>query len=131
MPANDVKFGISRHTGTLIDSVETDDSVQVKELAGSDGEIARVNAWRASALLQNAERTLHGRRSVNPYRKMTEGSVKGHGALTVVPGVGESGVSGVAGGVTVITNVKKSENNEDFDGWEYSFKHYPTAEAVN
>ena len=34
-------------------------------------------------------------------------------------------------GVTAITNVKQSENNEDFDGWEYSFKHYPTAEAVN
>ena len=28
---------------------------------------------------------------------------------------------------TVITNVKHNENNEDFDGWEYSFKHYPTA----
>ena len=110
MPANDVKFGISRHAGTLIDSVETDDSVQVKELPGSDGEIARVK----------------------PYRKMTEGSVKGHGALAVVPGVGDPGVSGLPnGGVTVITNVKHSENNEDFDGWEYSFKRYPTAEAVN
>src|ERR1043166_8957650 len=65
MPANDVKFGISRHAGTLIDSVETDDSVQVKELPGSNGEIARVK----------------------PYRKMTEGSVKGPGALAVVPGV--------------------------------------------
>ena len=32
MPANDVKFGITRHEGALIDSVETDDSVQVKEL---------------------------------------------------------------------------------------------------
>ena len=29
------------------------------------------------------------------------------------------------GGVTVITNVKQSENNEDFDGWEYSFKTLP------
>jgi hypothetical protein len=37
---------------TLIDSVETDDSVQVKELPGSNGEIARVNAQRARALLQ-------------------------------------------------------------------------------
>ena len=46
-------------------------------------------------------------------------------------GVGDPGVSGLPnGGVTVITNVKHNENNEDFDGWEYSFKHYPTAEAV-
>ena len=107
MPASDVKFGISRHEGALIESVETDDSVQIKELAGSNGEIARVK----------------------PYRKMTEGSVKGHGQLSVVPGVGESGLSNA--GVTVITNVKKSESNEDFDGWEYSFKNYPNAEAVN
>jgi hypothetical protein len=110
MPASDVKFGISRHAGALIDSVETDDSVQVKELAGSDGEIARVKT----------------------YRKMTEGSVKGHGTLSVVPGVGDPGVSDLpSSGVTVITNVKKSENNEDFDGWEYSFKNYPNAEAVS
>ena len=110
MPATDVKFGVTRHEGALIDSVETDESVQVKELAGSNGEIARVKT----------------------YRTMTEGSVKGHGQLSVVPGVGNSGVTGVAAtGVTVITNVKKNESNEDFDGWEYSFKHYPTAEAVN
>jgi len=107
MPANDVKFGISRHTGTLIDSVETDDSVQVKELPGSDGEIARVK----------------------PYRKMTEGSVKGHGALAVVPGVGDPGVSGLPnGGVTVITNVKHNENNEDFDGWERVAHERPTSQ---
>jgi len=109
MPATDVKFGITRHAGTLIDSVETDDSVQVKELAGSNGEVARVHS----------------------YKRMTEGSVKGHGELAIVPGVGSSAVTGFDTGVTVITNVKKSESNEDFDGWEYSFKHYPTAEAVN
>ena len=50
MPANDVKFGISRHAGTFIDSVETDDSVQVKELPGSNGEIARVNPQQQTAL---------------------------------------------------------------------------------
>src|SRR4029079_9055343 len=102
--------GITRPAGTLICSVETDDSVQVKELPGSNGEIARVK----------------------PYRSMTEGSVKGHGTLAVVPGVGDPGVSGLpTGGVTVITNVKKNENNEDFDGWEYNFKHYPTADSVS
>jgi len=36
-------------------------------------------------------------------------------------------VSGVGStGVTVITNVKQNESNEDFDGWEYSFKNYRT-----
>ncbi len=108
MPASDVTFGITRHSGALIDSVETTQSVQVKELAGSDGEIARVHT----------------------YREMTEGSVKGHGTLSVVPGVGDPGVSGVTGGVTVIPELKKSESNDDFDGWEYTFKNYPNATAV-
>lgn len=108
MPASDVKFGITRHEGALIDSVETTRSVQVKELAGSDGEIARAH----------------------PYKSMTEGSVKGHGTLSVVPGVGDPGVLGVTGGVTIITELKESESNEDYDGWEYSFKNYPNAQAV-
>ena len=61
---------------------------------------------------------------------MTEGSVKGHGALSVAPGVGDPGVTGVSGGVTVITELKESEKNEDFSGWEFSFKNYPNATAV-
>ena len=66
------------------------------------------------------------------WGRTASGSRVPHGALAVVPGVGDPGVSGLPnGGVTVITNVKQSENNEDFDGWEYSFNHYPTAEAVN
>jgi len=108
MPASDVTFGITRHAGALIDSVETTQSVQVKELAGSNGEIARVHT----------------------YRSMTEGSVKGHGTLSVVPGVGDPGVSGITGGVTVIPELKKSESNDDFDGWEYTFKNYPSATAI-
>jgi hypothetical protein len=59
---------------------------------------------------------------------MTEGSVKGHGALALVPGVGDPGVSGLPnGGVTVITNVKQSENNEDFADWERPARERPSA----
>lgn len=108
MPASDVTFGITRHQGALIDSVETTQSVQVKELAGSNGEIARVHT----------------------YKSMTEGSVKGHGTLSIAPGVGDPGVSGITGGVTVIPELKQSESSEDFSGWEYTFKHYPNAQAV-
>ena len=61
---------------------------------------------------------------------MTEGSVKGHGAVSVVPGVGDAGVTSVSGGVTVITELKESEKNEDFNEWEYGFKNYPNATSV-
>lgn len=108
MPASDVTFGITSHAGALIDSVETTKSIQVKELAGRNGEIARVHT----------------------YREMAEGSVKGHGTLSVVPGVGDPGVSSITGGVTVIPDLKSLESNDDFDGWEYTFKNYPYATAV-
>ena len=108
MPASDVTFGITRHSGALIESVETTKSIQIKELVGSDGEIARVH----------------------PHKSMTEGSVKGHGTVSVAPGVGDSGVTGVSGGVTIIAELKESESNEDFNGWEYTFKNYPNAQSV-
>ena len=110
MPATpvDVTFGISKHDGALIDSVEVEKKIEQKALKGSDGNVARVHV----------------------YNPTNSGSVKGHGTLAVVPGVGDHGVSGITGGVTVITSVKESEKNEDFSDWEYQFENYPNAEAV-
>lgn len=108
MPATDVKFGITRHAGALIDSVETTDSKDKKELRGSNGNVARVKMY-------------------NPTTKF---SVKGHGTMTYVPGIGSSGITDIAGGLTVIDEVKKSEANEDFDGWEVSGVNYPNAQDV-
>ena len=109
MPATDVKFGITRHAGALIDSVESSDKVDKKELKGSNGDVARVHT----------------------YNPTTSFSVKGHGTLTVVPGVGSSGITDLAGGLTVIDEVKHTESNDDFDGWEYSGMNYPNAQQVN
>jgi len=111
MPATttpDVTFGITRNAGALIDSVEVEQKIEQKALKGSNGNVARVHVF-------------------NPT---SSGSVKGHGALAIVPGVGDAGVTGVTGGVTVITTVKQTETNEDFNGWEYQFENYPNAEAV-
>jgi hypothetical protein len=108
MPANDVKFGITKHAGTLIDSVDTTGNVQVAELRGSNGNVALVH----------------------PFNKTTAFSVKGHGTTAVVPGVGDSGISGLTGGVSVIEEFKGSEVNDNFDGWEYSGKHYPNADTI-
>lgn len=109
MPATDVKFGITRHNGALIDSVETTDKVDKKELRGSNGNIARVH----------------------PYNPTTDFTVKGHGALTVAPGFGASGITDLSNGITLIDSLKRSESNEDFDGWEYSGTNYPNAQQVN
>jgi len=108
MPATDVTFGITLNPGALIDSVEVEAKIEQKALKGSDGNVARVHVF-------------------NPTNS---GSVKGHGALTVVPGVGNPGVTGITAGVTVITSVKNSEKNEDFSDWEYQFENYPNATEV-
>ena len=108
MPATDVTFGITRHTGALIDSVETDDQVTIAELSGSDGEIARVK----------------------PHASKTTFSVKGHGTLTVVPGVGSSNITTLTTGLTVIQSVKKTDHNTNWDDWEYSGTNYPSAIAA-
>lgn len=109
MPATDVKFGISKHAGALIDSVETTEKTEKKELKGSNGAIARVH----------------------PYNPTTSFSVKGHGTLTLTPGIGAAGLSTITGGVTLIEEVKRHESNEDFDGWEYSGMNYPSAQEVS
>ncbi|HEV7405160.1 MAG TPA: hypothetical protein VGO11_19610 [Chthoniobacteraceae bacterium] len=109
MPATDVKFGITRHTGALIESVESTDKIEKKVLKGSTGNSARVH----------------------PYDPTTDFSVKGHGTLTVVPGIGSAQITDITGGVTVIDSVKNSEYNEDFDGWEYSGTNYPNAQEVS
>lgn len=111
MAATDVKFGITRHEGALIESVDTTDKIDVKELPGSSGDIARVH----------------------DYNPTTDFSVKGHGTLTLTPGFGDSGITDIdeaLSGVTLIKEVKRSEANQDFDGWEYSGTHYPNAESV-
>jgi len=108
MPATDVKFGITRHEGALIETLETSDKIEKKVLKGSDGVDARVKAFNTT----------------------TSFSVKGHGSLTVAVGIGDPEIDGISGGVSVIEELKKHEQNDDFDGWEYSGTNHPEAEDV-
>lgn len=108
MPATDVTFGITRHAGALIDSVETTTSVEKKVLKGSTGNDVRIKA----------------------YNQTTSFSVKGHGTTSVVPGFAGSGISGLTGGVTLIETFKRTDTNDDFDSFEYSGTHYPNGQDV-
>lgn len=108
MPATDVYFGVTRNNGTLIDAVDTEDMIEVKKLKGSNGVTAKVHAFDPT----------------------TKGTVKGHGVSTVAVGIGDPGVSGVTGGVTVINSFKNTEKNDDFSGWEYAFENLPNATSL-
>ncbi|GEM_PF-6254523 len=107
--ATSVTFGISRVTGTFIQSVETTAKIETKVLKNSKGQSALINT----------------------YDPTTSGSVKGHGALALAPGIGDPGVSGLGtGGVSVIEEVKNTEGNEEFAGWDYNFKYFPNGTAL-
>ena len=108
MPATEVSFGISRVEGSLIQEVTTKDSVSVAELLGADGEVARAH----------------------PHKKTTTFSVKGHGAIDLAVGIGEAGIDGISGGLTIITEFENTEKNTEFSGWSYAGTHYPTASAL-
>jgi len=101
-----LEFGIVSNSGALIEAIDNDATVEVAELLDPTGEVARVH----------------------PYKNMSKGTVKGHGSVSVVPGVGDAGV-GASGGVTIITSFKSSEKNTEWNGWEYSYTVYPAAQS--
>lgn len=108
MPATEVVFGITRVEGSLIEEVTSKDSVQIAELLGSTGEVA----------------------IAKDHKKMTEFTVKGHGPCDVAVGIGESGVTGISGGLTIIKDFENAEKNDGFSGWTYSGVNYPEASAL-
>lgn len=103
-----LEFGIQSHSGALIESVDAEKSVEVAELIGSDGEVARAH----------------------PHKTMIKGSVKGHDTMTLDVGGDDAQVDGITGGLTIITRLKVSEGNQTFNGWEYDFSNYPFATAA-
>jgi hypothetical protein len=106
--ATDVHIGITLVAGSLIEEVEVGSKKDKHVLKDSNGEDARVC----------------GRNSTKSF------SVKGHGALVIVPGIGTSGISSIAGGVTFVDEVKYTEKNADWDGWSYNGTHHPGAQPV-
>lgn len=65
-----------------------------------------------------------------PHTREISGTVKGHGPLTITPGVGEAGVAGVSGGVTLIETVKYKEGIQAASDWEYNWFNFPHAQPV-
>ncbi len=58
------------------------------------------------------------------------GSVKGNGDITITPGVGDAGVDGITGGITIIEMLKYKQGISVASEWEYNWIHWPHAEAA-
>ena len=64
------------------------------------------------------------------HTDMTKGSVKGHGPITITPGVGDAGVQGVSGGCTVIDTLEFKETINKSSEWSYEWTNYPHGVAA-
>ena len=111
MPATFNEIGVAAVTGALVESVEVTKQLEHKIIKRSDGTFE----------------------TGHKYDPMFEFSVKGRGSVTASTLLGASGGAYqpdvISGGVTIVTNVKLSETNEDFNSFEISGVNYPGASA--
>ena len=107
MPAITAAIGISSFTSGTISKVTTSRKVETKVLKDFSG------AFSAAA-------------KIDPIGSF---SVSGSGDYpSITLGVASTNIpSTISGGVIVITSLKKTEKNDDFQSWEYSGDHYPNA----
>jgi len=97
-------FGITLLTDTLIESVTVSQSAEVAVIMQSD--------------------TTFGQAKAHDYKQTF--SVKGRGTPMVAVGGNTDGPSLLKGKV-IITSVKKSTNNGEFNSYEFSGEAYPHA----
>ncbi len=104
-----VSFGITKHEGALVESVDVERTVETAVLKGSNGNDKHVHTF-------------------NPLKKF---NLKTRGEESALdPGVGDPGITGITGGVTVIESVKDGEVNTDFPTAEASGTNYPNATEI-
>lgn len=64
---------------------------------------------------------------VFPHTHENSGSVKGHGDITITPGVGSAGVTAISGGITLIEMLKYKLGVNVPSDWEYNWFNWPSA----
>ena len=106
------KIGIQSVTAEFIESVEVTKSVDTKLIKSTDG----------------------GFGAGKGFDPKFEFSLKGRGSTTITPGdssatLGSSGFlpDSINGGITIVTSVKVSQKNDDYDEFEISGVNYPEA----
>lgn len=109
MPVTFNKIGVQSVSAELIESVETTKSLDTKMIMSSEG----------------------GFGAGKGFDPKFEFTVKGRGTTTQEAGATPSMVpDSITGGVTVITSVKISEKNDDFNEFEISGVNHPGASPM-
>lgn len=104
-----VTFGVTRHTGTYVESVDVEKTIEtavLKNRAGVDS-------------------------IVHPYNPTKKFNLKVRGEpSTYDVGATDPGITGISGGVTIVESVKDGETNTDFPSADTSGTNYPNATLV-
>lgn len=109
MPVTFNKIGVQSVNAELIESVETTKSLDTKMIMSSEG----------------------GFGAGKGFDPKFEFTIKGRGATTQEAGAAATMTpDGITGGQTIITSVKLTEKNDDFNEFEISGVNYPQAQAL-
>lgn len=98
-------FGITKITGTLVESVDCTLTGETKELINADG-------THAEATIMDTQFSF---------------SVKGKGDLPTITLGGATGEPDGVTGKVIVTKITETQTNEDWQGWSYDGVAYPAA----
>jgi hypothetical protein len=98
-------FGISQHSGSLIESVEITKKIDEKMVLDKDGTFGQAHGY-------------------NPTQSF---SVRGRGTSSVAVGDIAASLTSVSGGKIFVTTTRITDSNSDINSFEYSGEHYPGA----
>jgi hypothetical protein len=105
MPSTVSDIGVTAYSATLTQSVEITKSVEELHIAEKDGTYGQGKAF-------------------DPTFEVV---VSGRGDTPTLTLGGSATITGVSGGVSVITNISATEKNEDFADWSFTLKNWPGA----
>jgi hypothetical protein len=105
MASSVADIGVTAYTEDLTQSVEITKSVEELHIAEKDGTYGQGKAFDPTF----------------------EVSVSGRGDLPAVTLGATASISGVSGGVSIITNISQTERNEDYADWSFTMRNFPGA----
>jgi hypothetical protein len=105
MPSTVTDIGVTAYTETLTNSVEITKSVEELHIAMGTGAYGQGKAFDPTF----------------------EVSVSGRGDLPAITLGNSATISGVSGGVSIITNISRTEKAEDYADWAFTMKNWPGA----
>jgi len=105
MPSTVTDIGVTNYSETLTNSVEITKSVEELHIAMKDGKYGQGKAFDPTF----------------------EVSVSGRGDLPTITIGSSASITGVSAGVSIITNISRTEKAEDYSDWSFTMKNWPGA----